>query len=191
MQRGIMNRLHERYNQSIAPKLMQEFGLSNKFAPPKLVKVVVSTSFKEDEHQDDAIKKAAEWLSAITGQKPATTSAKKAIAEFGTRIGDVIGLTVTLRKERMWEFVDRFVSLTLPRVKDFQGIPAKSFDGHGNYTLGVTEQIIFPEVEYDTVGKVRGLQIVFVTNAADDTIARKLLEELGMPFEKEEHGQNQ
>lgn len=185
-----MNRLHERYNQTIAPKLMQEFGLSNKLAAPKLVKVVVSTSFKEDEHQDDAIKKAAEWLGAITGQKPAYASSKKAIAEFGTRIGDVIGLTVTLRKERMWEFVDRFVSLTLPQVKDFQGIPAKSFDGHGNYTLGITEQIIFPEVEYDTVGKVRGLQIVFVTDCSDDTIARKLLEELGMPFEKGEHGQN-
>lgn len=181
-----MNRLRKRYQEEIVPKLQQELKLSNRIAAPKLLKVVVSTAFKEDEHQDDAIKKAAEWMSAITGQKPAQTIARQAIAAFGTRIGDVVGLVVTLRGERMWEFVDRLITLTLPRVKDFQGIPTKSFDGHGNYTLGITEQIIFPEVEYDTVGKVRGLQISFVTDAGDDTISRRLLKELGMPFEKEE-----
>lgn len=183
-----MNRLYEKYQKVIAPKLMEELGLSNKLAVPKLMKMVVSTTFKEDEHQDDAIKKASEWMAEITGQKPGYTTARKAIATYNTRIGDVIGLVVTLRGERMWEFMDKLVSLTLPRVKDFQGIPLKSFDGHGNYTLGITEQIIFPEVEYDTVGKVRGLQVSFTTNTRNDTISRKLLESLGMPFEKGEYG---
>lgn len=183
-----MNRLRQRYQQTITPALVEELKLPNKLAVPGLVKVVVSTTFREDEHQDEAIKKASEWLGTITGQKPAYTTARQAIAEFNTRAGDTIGLMATLRGEKMWDFVDKLINVTLPRVKDFQGVPAKSFDGHGNYTLGMTEQIIFPEVEYDTVGKIRGLQVSFVTNAGDDTIVRKLLEALGMPFEKETHG---
>lgn len=179
-----MNRLHQRYQDAIVPKLVGELKLSNKLAVPRLVKVVISTTFREDEHQDEAIKKASEWLGTITGQKPAYTTARQAIAAFSTRAGDTIGLMVTLRGEKMWDFVDKLINVTLPRVKDFQGVPVKSFDGHGNYTLGMTEQIIFPEVEYDTVGKIRGLQVSFVTNAGGDTIARKLLEALGMPFEK-------
>lgn len=185
-----MNRLQEQYHTVIIPKLLDAIGQTNRLATPRLAKVVISTSFKEEQHQDEAIKTAATWMAALSGQKPRTTKAKKAIASFGIRAGDVVGLTVTLRRIHMWEFVDKLIAAALPRVKDFQGVPKGGFDGHGNYTLGITEQIIFPEVEYDTVGKVRGLQITFVTTAKDDRIGRLLLEELGMPFEKEDHGEN-
>lgn len=180
------NRLYQRYRDRVVPTLMTEFGFTNPLAVPRLVKIVVSTSFREEQHQDDAIAKASAWMAAITGQLPKKTKARKAIATFNIRQGDVIGLAVTLRGRRAWEFADKLISAALPRVKDFQGVPLGSFDGNGNYTLGVTEQIIFPEVEYDTVGKVRGLQVSIVTSSRDDTIARKLLEELGMPFEKRE-----
>lgn len=183
-----MNRLQQRYHDIVVPKLLASIGQANRLAAPRLEKVVVSTSFKEEQRQDEAIKTASTWLSALTGQKPKQTSARKAIAGFNIREGDVIGLVVTLRGIRMWEFVDKLIAAALPRVKDFQGTPGSGFDGHGNYTLGVTEQIIFPEVEYDAVGKVRGLQISLVTTAKDDRIGRLLLEGLGMPFEKEVHG---
>lgn len=181
-----MNRLQQLYHDIVAPKLLESIGQANRLAAPRLEKVVVSTSFKEEQRQDEAIKTASAWLAVLTGQKPKETTARKAIAGFDIREDDVIGLVVTLRGIRMWEFVDKFIAAALPRVKDFQGIPRDGFDGHGNYTLGVTEQIIFPEVEYDTVGKVRGLQISFVTTAKDDRVARLLLEGLGMPFEKQE-----
>lgn len=183
-----MNRLQQRYHNIVAPTLLASIGQTNRLAAPRLEKVVVSTSFKEEQRQDEAIKTASTWLSALTGQKPKQTSARKAIAGFNIREGDVIGLVVTLHGIRMWEFVDKLIAAALPRVKDFQGIPGSGFDGHGNYTLGVTEQIIFPEVDYDAVGKVRGLQISLVTTAKDDRIGRLLLEGLGMPFEKEAHG---
>lgn len=183
-----MNRLQQQYHDVVIPKLLESMGQSNRLAGPRLEKVVVSTSFKEEQRQDEAIKTASAWLSALTGQKPKQTSARKAIAGFNIREGDVIGLVVTLRGVRMWEFVDKLISAALPRVKDFQGVSRSGFDGHGNYTLGVTEQIIFPEVEYDTVGKVRGLQVSFVTTAKTDQVARLLLTGLGMPFEKETHG---
>lgn len=185
---GVVSRLHQRYIEKVRSVLASEFGYANPLGVPRLTKVVVATSFKEDQHQDDAIKAASAWVAAITGQKPKTTRARKAIAGFDIRAGDVIGLAATLRGRRMWEFIDKFIATALPRMRDFQGVPASGFDGHGNYTIGLTEQIIFPEVEYDSVGKVRGLQISFVTTAGSDTIARRLFEELGMPFEKESHG---
>lgn len=181
-----MNRLQKKYQEILVPKLQQEWKLGNRLMVPRLEKVVVSTSFKEEQRQDEAIKIAAGWMAAMTGQRPAPTVARQSIASFGIRDGDVIGLKVTLRGKRMWDFVDRLISLALPRVRDFQGISLSGFDGQGNYTLGMAEQIIFPEVEYDTVGKVRGLQIVFVTSATDDVRARRLLEAIGMPFEKQE-----
>ena len=187
-----MNRLKQKYQTELVPKLAKELQLDNLLAVPGLNKVVVSTAFKEDQHQDQAIDFAKKWLSAMTGQNPKVTSAKKSIASFNIRQGDVLGLQVTLRRDRMWEFVDKLISIALPRLRDFQGINPKGFDGHGNYTLGLTEQIIFPEIDFDTIGKIRGLQITFATTASDDKIARRLLESIGMPFEKKEvHGQNE
>lgn len=181
-----MNRLKQKYQTTIAPELVKELNLDNLMAVPNLNKVVVSTAFKEDQHQDQAIDSARKWLAAMTGQMPKTTAAKKSVASFNIREGDILGLQVTLRRDRMWEFIDKLISIALPRLRDFQGISPKGFDGHGNYTLGLTEQIIFPEIDYDTIGKVRGLQITFATTASDDKIARRLLESIGMPFEKEE-----
>jgi large subunit ribosomal protein L5 len=187
-----MNRLKQKYQTELVPKLAKELQLDNLLAVPGLNKVVVSTAFKEDQHQDQAIDFAKKWLSAMTGQNPKVTSAKKSIASFNIRQGDVLGLQVTLRRDRMWEFVDKLISIALPRLRDFQGINPKGFDGHGNYTLGLTEQIIFPEIDFDTIGKIRGLQITFATTASDDKIARRLLESIGMPFEKKEvHGQKE
>lgn len=179
-----MNRLQERYQKIVVPKLQAEFKLKNALEVPRVRSVVISTAFKEAQHQDDAIKLTATWLCAMAGQKPCETRAHNSIAGFNIREGEVIGLKVTLRGARMWDFIDKLFSLALPRVKDFQGLSVKSFDGNGNYTLGLTEQSMFPEVDYDTVGKVRGLQITFVVNNGDDTISRRLFEELGMPFEK-------
>lgn len=181
-----MSRLKQKYQTIIAPELVKELNLDNLMAVPNLNKVVVSTAFKEDQHQDQAIDSAKKWLAAMTGQIPKTTAAKKSVASFNIREGDILGLQVTLRRDRMWEFIDKLISIALPRLRDFQGISPKGFDGHGNYTLGLTEQIIFPEIDYDTIGKVRGLQITFATTASDDKIARRLLESIGMPFEKKE-----
>ncbi|MBI2309699.1 50S ribosomal protein L5 [Candidatus Collierbacteria bacterium] len=181
-----MNRLKQKYQTTIVPELAKELNLDNLLAVPSLNKVVVSTAFKEDQHQDQAIDLAKKWLAVMTGQMPKTTVAKKSVASFNIREGDILGLQVTLRRDRMWGFVDKLISIALPRLRDFQGISLNGFDGHGNYTLGLTEQIIFPEVDYDTIGKVRGLQITFVTTADNDKIARRLLESIGMPFEKEE-----
>ncbi len=181
-----MNRLKQKYQKELVPKLAKELQFTNLLAVPGLSKIVVSTAFKEDQHQDQAIDLAKKWLSAMTGQNPKVTSAKKSIASFNIRQGDILGLQVTLRRDRMWEFIDKLISIALPRLRDFQGISLKGFDGHGNYTLGLTEQIIFPEIDFDTIGKIRGLQITFVTTASDDKIARRLLENIGMPFEKKE-----
>lgn len=181
-----MNRLKQKYQNEIVPNLAKELHLQNLLAVPYLDKVVISTAFKEDQHQDQAIDLAKKWLSAMTGQNPKITAAKKSIAGFNIRQGDILGLQVTLRRDRMWEFVDKLISIALPRLRDFQGINSKGFDGQGNYTLGLTEQIIFPEIDYDTIGKIRGLQITFATTTSDDKIARRLLESIGMPFEKGE-----
>src|SRR3990167_1547867 len=182
----IMNQIKTKISNHNCPELAKELNLDNLLAVPGFNKVVVSTAFKEDQHQDQAIDSAKKWLAAMTGQMPKTTAAKKSVASFNIREGDILGLQVTLRRERMWEFVDKLISIALPRLRDFQGISLKGFDGHGNYTLGLTEQIIFPEIDYDTIGKVRGLQITFATTTSDDKIARRLLESIGMPFEKEE-----
>lgn len=179
------NILKARYKAEIIPELAAELGLGNPMAAPAPVKVVVSTSFYEKDHQDEAIKKAAVWMAMITGQKPLITKAKTSIAGFNLREGSELGLKVTLRGRRMWDFLEKLIAIVLPRVKDFQGVPRSGIDGHGNYTLGLAEQIIFPEVDYDSIHKVRGLQVSIVTNTADDRKALLLLVKLGLPFEKE------
>lgn len=185
-----MNRLQQKYQEKIVPALQKQLGLANPLAAPKLNKVIISTSFREHEHQSEAIQSAAKWVADISGQKPLITTAHKSIATFAVRAGDQLGLKVTLRGTRLWEFFDKLISISLPRVKDFQGLPLDSFDGQGNYTFGLTEQIIFPEVEYDKIGKIRGLQITINTTAKNDKFALALLKELGFPFEKEAtHGQ--
>ena len=182
-----MNRLHKHYLETSVPELKKELGRKNVLALPRLVKIIVSVGVgtKEDNH-DKAMINVSEQLAIITGQKPKKTIAKKAIAGFKTRQGDAIGLMVTLHGERMWEFLDKLTSIVLPRVKDFQGVPNSGFDGHGNYNLGITEQIVFPEVEYDKIDRVRGLQVTIVTSTQDNAKAKKLLVLLGTPFAKEE-----
>jgi len=179
-----MNRLKQKYQTTIVPELAKELNLDNLLAVPGFNKVVVSTAFKEDQHQDQAIDSAKKWLAAMTGQMPKTTSAKKSVASFNIREGDILGLQVTLRRERMWEFVDKLISIALPRVRDFRGISSNAFDGRGNYTVGIKEQIIFPEISLDKVKKVRGMDIVIVTTAKSDQEGRQLLTLLGMPFKK-------
>src|SRR3989344_1866771 len=182
-----MNRLHKTYIETILPALKKELGRENTLSIPRLTKIVVSVGVgtKEDNH-DKALVSVAEQLAIITGQKPKKTIAKQAIAGFKTRQGDVIGLMVTLHGDRMWEFMDKLSSIVLPRVKDFQGISNTGFDGHGNYNLGMTEQIVFPEIEYDKIDRIRGLQVTIVTSAKNDVEARKLLVLLGVPFAKVE-----
>lgn len=180
-----MNRLQQKYQQDIATKLKTEFGTDNLMAVAKLEKIIVSTRVHEDQHQDEALKNVGEQLKVMTGLKPKTTTARKSEASFKIRQGEALGLMVTLRGEFMWEFLDKLVSIVLPRVKDFQGISRKSFDQSGNYNLGLREQIIFPEIEFDNIDKVRGLQVTFVTSTKDKSESFRLLELLGMPFEKE------
>lgn len=184
-----MNRLQEKYQQSIINTLQKEFNIKNKLAIPKLVKIVVNVGIGEITREKPSLEKAKTVLAIMTGQKPAPKLAKKAIAEFKTRQGDVVGLAVILRGNRMYQFLDKLVSLVLPRVRDFNGVKRHAFDGRGNYTLGLTEQIIFPEVDYDKIDKVRGLEITIVTTAKDNQQALRLLELMGMPFRKEQRGQ--
>lgn len=178
-------RLQEHYEQEVRPKLSPE-------APPRVVKVLVNTGVSEDQHQDQALTSMGQQLAIITGQKPIVRRAKKSIAEFKIRAGDPIGLTVTLRGRRMYQFLDKLINLVLPQIKDFQGLQPTGFDGHGNFTLGLKEQIVFPELSYDTIDKIRGLEITLVTSAINDQEGRKLLELLGIPFMKPggfKHGQ--
>ena len=181
-----MNRLHERYNNEIQPALMEKFHYTTVMQCPKLVKIVVNMgvgdSIANSKYLDDAVSE----LTQITGQKPQVTLAKKSIANFKLREGMKIGAKVTLRGERMYEFLDKLVSITLPRVRDFRGVSDKAFDGRGNYTLGVKEQIIFPEINLDKVSKVRGLDICMVTTAKTDEEARELLKLIGVPFAHKE-----
>ena len=180
-----MNRLQQKYQEKVAPQIMAELGVKNKMAVPRPEKLAVSTSFYEKERQDEAIKQAGEWMSLITGQKPAVTRAKKSIAAFNLREGAVIGLRVTLRGTRMWDFLDKLISVVFPQVKDFRGVSRSGFDGRGNYTVGLVEQIIFPELSYDSAGKIRGLQVTICCKPNRDEEAVKLmLEKLGVPFEK-------
>ncbi len=177
-----MARLRDRYKNEIAPALQQKFGYKNVMQIPKLEKVVINMGVGEAISNSKSIDSAVGDLMKISGQKPVVTRAKKSIAAFKLREGMPIGTKVTLRGERMYEFVDRLMNVALPRVRDFHGVSSKSFDGRGNYTLGVKEQLIFPEIEYDKIDKLRGMDIVFVTNAKTDEEARELLGLLGMPF---------
>jgi large subunit ribosomal protein L5 len=181
-----MARLRDKYREDIMPTLMSEFGYSNVMQVPKLQKIVVNIGLGEAVQNAKAIDAAVGDLTQITGQKPVVTRAKKSIAAFKLRAGMPIGAMVTLRGERMYEFLDRLVAISLPRVRDFRGVSPNSFDGRGNYTLGLREQILFPEIDYDKIDKTRGLEMSFVTTARTDEEGRRLLALLGMPFAKKE-----
>jgi len=177
-------RLKEDYNSRIKPALIEEFGYKNVMQVPKLQKIVVSKGVGDAIADKKLIDYAVDELIAITGQKPIVTISKKDIASFKLRKGMPIGVKVTLREQKMYEFLDRLVTASLPRVRDFKGVKANSFDGRGNYTLGITEQIIFPEINIDKVNKIGGMDITFVTSAKTDKEAKSLLHELGIPFKK-------
>jgi large subunit ribosomal protein L5 len=175
-------RLRERYRKEIVPTLMRELGRTNLLAVPRLEKVVLNMGLGEATQNPKVLDSAVEELAAISGQRPVVTRAKRAIANFKLRAGMPIGAMVTLRGERMYEFFDRLVNVTLPRVRDFKGVPDRSFDGRGNYSLGLREQVIFPEINLDKVDKIKGLTVVVCTSARTDAEAKTLLRALGMPF---------
>ncbi len=179
-----MNRLKEIYREEIAPALLEELSLENVMQVPRLTKIVVNIGVGDALDNPKALDEAVRDLTTITGQQPVVTKAKKSIANFKLREGRSIGAKVTLRGDRMWAFLDRLVNVALPRVRDFRGISPDSFDGRGNYTLGLQEQLIFPEVNYDDVDIVRGMEITIVTTADNDDQARALLTKIGMPFRK-------
>jgi large subunit ribosomal protein L5 len=179
-----MNRLKEIYNEEIAPAIFEELSLENVMQIPRIEKVVVNVGVGEALDNPKALDEAVKDLSIITGQRPVVTKARKSIANFKLREGRAIGAKVTLRGDRMWAFLDRLINVALPRVRDFRGISPDSFDGRGNYTLGLREQLIFPEIDYDQVDKVRGMEITIVTSAENDDQARALLTKVGMPFRK-------
>lgn len=180
-----MNQLKQQYQEKILPKLKQELKLTNDLAVPHLLKITINSASKDFRLDADFLKKTAEVLSSITGQKPKVTKARTSIAGFNVREGDVVGLSITLRGDRMYDFYQKLVSIVLPRTKDFQGVKLTSFDQKGNYTLGLPEQIIFPEVEYDKIGRIQGLEITISTSAKNPQDAKLLLSALGMPFAKE------
>lgn len=179
-----MNRLKDRYQKEIIPALMEKFNYSSIMEVPKIEKIVVNMGIGDAVTNSKALDAAVEELALITGQKPLITRAKKSIAGFKLREGMPIGAKATLRADRMYEFLDKLISVSLPRVRDFRGVSKKAFDGRGNYTLGIREQLIFPEIDYDKVTKVRGMDIVVVTTANTDEEARELLTLIGMPFKK-------
>ncbi|MDE6953878.1 MAG: 50S ribosomal protein L5 [Erysipelotrichales bacterium] len=179
-----MNRLKERYENEIVKSLMTKFNYSSVMQVPEMEKIVINIGVGDAVSNSKLLDDAVEELSLITGQKPVITKAKKSIAGFKLREGMPIGCKVTLRGERMYEFLDKLVNISLPRVRDFRGVPKNSFDGRGNYTLGVKEQLIFPEINFDKVNKLRGMDIVFVTTAKTDEEGHELLAQLGMPFQK-------
>lgn len=179
-----MNHLREKYNKEIIPSLREKYGYKSVMETPKLEKIVVNMGVGDATTNSKLLEAAMNDLEIITGQKPVATRAKKAIAGFKVREGQAIGCKVTLRGENMYNFLDKLISITLPRVRDFRGISSKAFDGRGNYTLGLTEQLIFSEIEYDNVVKVRGMDIVFVTTAKTNEEAYDLLKGFGMPFKK-------
>ena len=180
-----MNTLQKTYHTELAPKLQKDLKFDNPMAVPKLVKIVVNSSMGEALRDGKAMEKMSAQLAVITGQKPVMTRAKRAISSFKLRAGDAIGLKVTLRGKRMFDFLTKLIGIALPRVRDFRGISAKGFDGKGNYTLGIQEQTIFPDLDYSLVDKTRGLEVTFVTTATQNDHAKKLLTLLGLPFEKE------
>jgi len=177
-------RLKQRYRDEILPALMQEFSYANVMEAPRLTKVVINIGLGEATQDAKALDAASEDLATITGQKAVITKARRSIANFKIREGNPIGLMVTTRGDRMWELLDRLLNTALPRIRDFRGVSPKAFDGRGNFSLGIREQLIFPEIEYDKVDKVRGLQINIITTARNDEEGARLLELLGMPFSK-------
>ncbi len=179
-----MARLKDKYREEVAPALKQHFGYKNVNEIPKLEKVVINMGLGDCKDNAKALEVAVTELETISGQKPMVTKAKKSIANFKLRAGMNVGAKVTLRGDRMYEFTDKLVSIVLPRVRDFRGVSAKAFDGRGNYSLGVREQLIFPEIEYDKVEKIRGMEMIFVTTAKTDEEAKELLRLLGMPFQQ-------
>jgi large subunit ribosomal protein L5 len=178
-------RLRDMYRNEIVPAMMREQGYKNPMEVPRLEKIVLNVSLGEAIQNQKALEATTSDLALITGQRPVVTRAKRPIAAFKLRAGMAIGVMVTLRGERMWEFFDRLVNAALPRVRDFQGVPRKAFDGRGNYTLGIKEQIIFPEIDYDKVDKIRGMQVSVITTARTDEEARSLLEHMGVPFSRQ------
>ena len=178
----MMSRLKEKYQKDVVPALTKEFGYKNIMAVPRLHKIVVNMGLGEATSNAKIIDTGADELARITGQKPVTRRSKKSIAQFKVRKGQPVGTMVTLRGERMWDFLDRLMSIALPRVRDFKGVSPKAFDGRGNYTLGVKEDIIFPEINYERLDKPKGMNITFTTNARTDEQGRALLRHLGMPF---------
>ena len=181
-------RLKDRYHAEIHAQLQQELGLDNPMRVPRFEKIVVNMGVGEAVADGKLIDGAVAELTVITGQKPKVNRARKSIANFKLRAGQPIGVSVTMRGDRMWEFFDRLVSISIPRIRDFRGLNPKSFDGNGNYTFGVTEQLIFPEIDYDKVGKVRGMDITICTTAEDDEGARALLTAFGFPFRRQQAG---
>jgi large subunit ribosomal protein L5 len=177
-----MSRLKEKYIKDIMPQMMKRFGYKNVMEVPKIDKIVINMGLGEAIQNVKVLEAAEKELAAITGQKPVITKAKKAIANFKLREGMPIGCKVTLRHERMYEFLDRLLNLALPRIRDFKGVSAKAFDGRGNYALGIREQIIFPEIDYDKIDKIQGMNIVIATTARNDEEAKALLQLMGMPF---------
>ena len=178
-------RLKERYVNEASPALQREFGYKNRMQLPTLHKIVINIGLGEAITNNKAIDAAVSDLTIIAGQKPVVTKAKKSIAQFKLRTGMPIGAMVTLRGERMWEFLDRLIAIALPRIRDFQGISPKAFDGRGNYTLGLRDQLIFPEIDYAKVDKTKGMNVTIVTTARDDNEARALLKHMGMPFRQQ------
>ncbi|MBS4959947.1 MAG: 50S ribosomal protein L5 [Clostridiales bacterium] len=179
-----MSRLKDFYDAEVVDAMMKKFSYKNKMAVPKIAKIVINMGVGEARENAKVLDGAVKDLTIISGQKPIVTKAKKSVAAFKLREGMPIGCKVTLRGDRMYEFADRLINIALPRVRDFRGVKANSFDGRGNYTMGIKEQLIFPEIEYDKVDKIRGMDIIFVTTAKTDEEARELLRLFGMPFEK-------
>jgi len=180
-----MHKIQERYHKEILPQLVREFTFKNVMQAPRVNKVVVNIGVGSETATDNkALDAALKDVTTIVGQKPLVTKARKSIANFKLREGKAIGVKVTLRGERMWSFLDRLMNVALPRVRDFRGVSAEGFDGRGNYTLGLREQLVFPEIEYDKIDKIRGLEITVVTSAVNDEHGRRLLQLLGMPFTK-------
>ncbi len=178
------NRLHVKYLEEVVPAIMKEKGYKNVNQVPKIEKIVLNRGLGDCKDNAQSFNKAVDELAQITGQKPVVTFAKKSIANFKVREGNKVGAKVTLRGEKMYEFLDRLISIALPRVRDFQGISTKAFDGKGNYALGLKEQLVFPEISYEKIDKVRGLDVVIVTNARTDEDAKLLLDYMGMPFKR-------
>ena len=179
-------RLYQHYTRAVRAKLTQEFGFTNPHQVPRLLKIVLNVGFGEGGKQSKALDAIVAELGLITGQKAVVTKAKKSIANFNLRQGVAVGASVTLRGARMYEFLDRFIGIAVPRMRDFRGLPTKSFDGRGNYTFGIKEQMIFPEIDYDKVERIHGMDITIVTSATRDDVAMALLREMGMPFRGEQ-----